>query len=48
MKRKKISKLDGEKYMANLIPAVDYSDFKRVDMVIEAVFEDLNLKHRYT
>jgi len=46
VKRKKISKLDGEKYMANLIPAVDYSDFKRVDMVIEAVFEDINLKHR--
>merc|ERR1711970_345742 len=46
VKRKKISKLDGEKYMANLIPALDYSDFKKVDMVIEAVFEDLSLKHR--
>merc|ERR1719264_1315428 len=45
-KRKKISKLDAEKYMANLIPALDYSDFKKVDMVIEAVFEDINIKHR--
>jgi len=46
VKRKKISKLEGEKYMANLIPALDYKDFKKVDMVIEAVFEDLALKHR--
>jgi len=46
VKRKKISKLDGEKYMANLIPAIDYKDFGKVDMVIEAVFEDLALKHR--
>jgi enoyl-CoA hydratase/long-chain 3-hydroxyacyl-CoA dehydrogenase len=46
VKRKKISKLEGEKYMANLIPALDYNDFSKVDMVIEAVFEDLSLKHR--
>merc|ERR1712200_389797 len=46
VKRKKISKLEGEKYMANLIPTTDYSEFQRVDMVIEAVFEDLGLKHR--
>jgi len=46
VKRKKIAGLDGERYMANLIPALDYSDFKKVDMVIEAVFEDLALKHR--
>ena len=46
VKRKKISKLEGEKYMANLIPALDYNDFGKVDMVIEAVFEDLGLKHR--
>ena len=32
--------------MANLIPALDYNDFGKVDMVIEAVFEDLSLKHR--
>merc|ERR1712154_512883 len=45
-KRKKISKLDAEKYMANLIPALDYTDFGKVDMVIEAVFEDMKIKHR--
>jgi len=45
-KRKKISKLQSEQYMANLLPALDYSDFGKVDMVIEAVFEDINIKHR--
>ena len=46
VKRKKIAKLDGERYMAALIPALDYTDFSKVDMVIEAVFEDINIKHR--
>merc|ERR1719291_1506842 len=46
VKRKKVAKLDAERYMANLIPALDYADFGKVDMVIEAVFEDLSLKHR--
>lgn len=46
VKRKKISKVDGEKYMSNLIGTIDYSHFKEVDMVIEAVFEDLTLKHK--
>ena len=45
-KRKKISKLQSEQYIANLLPALDYSDFGKVDMVIEAVFEDINIKHR--
>jgi len=46
VKRKKVAKLDAEKYMASLIPALDYTDFGKVDMVIEAVFEDINIKHR--
>merc|ERR1712045_798721 len=45
-KRKKISKLQAEQYMANLLPALDYTDFGKVDMVIEAVFEDIIIKHR--
>merc|ERR1711997_827016 len=45
-KRKKISKLDSERYMANLIPTLNYDEFGKVDMVIEAVFEDINIKHR--
>jgi enoyl-CoA hydratase/long-chain 3-hydroxyacyl-CoA dehydrogenase len=46
VKRKKVAKLDAERYMAGLIPALDYTDFSKVDMVIEAVFEDINIKHR--
>merc|ERR1719394_1577753 len=46
VKRKKLSKLDGERAMSDLVPALDYSDFSKVDMVIEAVFEDINIKHR--
>merc|ERR1712142_853488 len=46
VKRKKMAKLDAERYMANLIPALDYNDFGKVDMVIEAVFEDINIKHK--
>merc|ERR1711990_528395 len=46
VKRKKISQLEGEKFMSNLVGTIDYSRFKDVDMVIEAVFEDLALKHR--
>lgn len=32
--------------MSNLSAQLDYSGFQHVDMVIEAVFEDLDLKHR--
>merc|ERR1739844_873521 len=46
VKRKKVSQLDAERYIASVIPALDYSEFKKVDMVIEAVFEDINIKHR--
>merc|ERR1719288_322512 len=46
VKRKKVSQLDAERYIASVIPALDYSDFNKVDMVIEAVFEDINIKHR--
>ena len=46
IKRKKISALDGERQMTQLLPTTDYSKLKDVDMVIEAVFEDLSLKHR--
>jgi enoyl-CoA hydratase/long-chain 3-hydroxyacyl-CoA dehydrogenase len=46
VKRKKVSQLNAERYMAGLIPALDYTDFSKVDMVIEAVFEDIGIKHR--
>ena len=46
IKRKKISALDGERQMTQLLPTTDYSKLKDVDMIIEAVFEDLSLKHK--
>ena len=32
--------------MSNLEPSLTYDHFKSCDMVIEAVFEDINIKHR--
>lgn len=46
VKRKKVSRVQGEKWMSSLIATTDYDQFKKVDIVIEAVFEDLALKHR--
>jgi len=31
--------------MSLLNPTLSYKDFKKVDMVIEAVFEDIKIKH---
>ncbi|KAG0693596.1 Trifunctional enzyme subunit alpha, mitochondrial [Chionoecetes opilio] len=41
-----MSKFESDRHMANLIPSLAYSDLATADMVIEAVFEDLSLKHR--
>ncbi|XP_071519779.1 trifunctional enzyme subunit alpha, mitochondrial-like [Panulirus ornatus] len=46
VKRKKISKFVADQHMSNLEPSLSYDNFKDCDMVIEAVFEDLALKHR--
>ena len=32
--------------MSNLIPTITYDGFDKADMVIEAVFEDLDVKHK--
>lgn len=32
--------------MSNLYPTLTYDDFKEADIVIEAVFEDMKVKHR--
>lgn len=32
--------------MSNLDPTLDYKNFKNADIVIEAVFEDINIKHK--
>ncbi|KAK6731145.1 hypothetical protein RB195_007544 [Necator americanus] len=46
VKRKKINKLEKERMMSNLVASCDYSAMKNSDIVIEAVFEDLPLKHK--
>ncbi|KRT78289.1 hypothetical protein AMK59_7402, partial [Oryctes borbonicus] len=46
VKKKKISNLQRDKFLSSLVPTLNYNDFKNVDMVIEAVFEDINIKHK--
>lgn len=46
VKRKRISGLQRDQILSNLVPTLDYNEFKTADMVIEAVFEDIKVKHR--
>ncbi|CAG0895777.1 unnamed protein product [Darwinula stevensoni] len=46
VKKKKFSVFERDSYMSNLEATIDYKNFNKVDMVIEAVFEDINLKHK--
>lgn len=46
VKRKRISKLEGEQHFSNCEGTTNYDHFKQCDMIIEAVFEDLSLKHK--
>lgn len=46
IKRKRITGLDRDKILSNLKPTLNYEDFRNADMVIEAVFEDIGIKHR--
>ncbi len=46
VKRRSLTRREAEKAMALVTATTDYSGFKHVDLVIEAVFEDLNLKHQ--
>jgi 3-hydroxyacyl-CoA dehydrogenase/enoyl-CoA hydratase/3-hydroxybutyryl-CoA epimerase len=45
-KRGSLSRLEVEKRMARLSPTLDYTGMKRADLVIEAVFEDLDVKRQ--
>ncbi|MDZ7904064.1 MAG: 3-hydroxyacyl-CoA dehydrogenase NAD-binding domain-containing protein [Rheinheimera sp.] len=45
-KRRFISKTELQKQMSLLTGTTDYSGFHDVDLVVEAVFEDLDLKQR--
>lgn len=46
VRRKKINSIEKDKIMCNLLPTLSYEPFKNADIVIEAVFEDINIKHR--
>lgn len=46
IKRRRVTALQRDQFMANLHTTLDYTEFSRADIVIEAVFEDLNVKHR--
>jgi len=45
-KRGSLSRLEVEQRMNRLSPTIDYSGFRRADLVIEAVFEDLQVKRK--
>lgn len=46
VKRKAMTQDEKESTMSLLKPQVDYKNFDKVDLVIEAVFEDLSIKHK--
>ena len=41
-----LRKFDGDTMYGKLVPCDDYSRFKGTDIVIEAVFEDIDLKRK--
>ena len=46
VKRRRLTRLELRQRMDRVSPTLDYSGFRRADLVIEAVFEDLDLKRR--
>ncbi|XP_035279341.1 hydroxyacyl-CoA dehydrogenase trifunctional multienzyme complex subunit alpha a [Anguilla anguilla] len=45
-KKRNITSFERDSILSNLTGQLDYAGFGKVDMVIEAVFEDLAIKHR--
>ncbi len=46
VKKKQLTRIEKEEKLSFLSTTTDYSGFKNVDLIIEAVFEDLNVKHK--
>uniref|UniRef100_A0A3B4AJC8 Trifunctional enzyme subunit alpha, mitochondrial n=1 Tax=Periophthalmus magnuspinnatus TaxID=409849 RepID=A0A3B4AJC8_9GOBI len=46
VKKKALTSFERDATLSNLSAQLDYSGFHTVDMVIEAVFEDLSIKHK--
>ncbi|KAM9356384.1 hydroxyacyl-CoA dehydrogenase trifunctional multienzyme complex subunit alpha b [Pholidichthys leucotaenia] len=44
-KKKSITSFERDSILSNLTGQLDYKGFEKADMVIEAVFEDINVKH---
>jgi len=45
VRKKKITQFEADQTMSNLEPTLTFEDFGKMDMVIEAVFEDIKIKH---
>lgn len=46
VKKKKITSFERDVYMSSLNATTEYNRFNSMDMIIEAVFEDINIKHK--
>jgi enoyl-CoA hydratase/long-chain 3-hydroxyacyl-CoA dehydrogenase len=46
VKKKRLTTAERNVYLSNLSTALDYRNFDKVDMIIEAVFEDIKIKHK--
>uniref|UniRef100_A0A5F9DD97 Trifunctional enzyme subunit alpha, mitochondrial n=1 Tax=Oryctolagus cuniculus TaxID=9986 RepID=A0A5F9DD97_RABIT len=46
VKKKALTSFERDSIFSNLTGQLDYQNFEKADMVIEAVFEDLSLKHK--
>ncbi|XP_020018467.1 trifunctional enzyme subunit alpha, mitochondrial [Castor canadensis] len=46
VKKKALTSFERDTIFSNLIGQIDYQGFEKADMVIEAVFEDINIKHK--
>ncbi|HEX3130177.1 MAG TPA: 3-hydroxyacyl-CoA dehydrogenase NAD-binding domain-containing protein [Thermoanaerobaculia bacterium] len=46
VQRKRMTDADFKAALGRILPAADYDAFHRVDLVVEAVFEDVGVKHK--
>ncbi|KFV78636.1 hypothetical protein N308_04283, partial [Struthio camelus australis] len=46
VKKKSLTPFERDLFLSNLTGQLDYKGFDKADMVIEAVFEDINIKHK--
>ncbi|NXW10702.1 ECHA enzyme, partial [Fregetta grallaria] len=46
VKKKSLTSFERDSILSNLMGQLDYKGFENADMVIEAVFEDINIKHK--